>query len=82
MLIDFKASDIDSSNIKRVEFRNEMTKSWSTDSKGYVRITFKNDSRYIYKDVPFIEVINMITSESVGSFFNRVISKNYSFVKQ
>lgn len=83
MLVDFKVSEINSSNIKRVEFRNFSENGWSADSKGHMRITFQNNQAYIYEEVPFTEVLNLVGSESVGSYFNKNIARaDYKFTKQ
>lgn len=66
----FKAevSDINSSSVKRIEFTTSTDPNEDTgETYGWVRITFSNGQRYLYKDVPVDVFFNVIRADSIGS---------------
>jgi hypothetical protein len=64
--------NIDSSNLKHAIY--------DTQSKELI-ITFKNDVKYSYENVPWEVFTKLRMSESQGKFFNLNISKNYKYKK-
>lgn len=64
--------DINSSNIKSALYE--------TDTKK-LTITFNNNLKYTYDEVPWELFTKFRLSESQGKFFNQNISKNYKYKK-
>lgn len=65
-------NEIKSSNIVKTEY--------DTSSKKMIA-EFKNGIKYEYDDVPHQKYVQFTMSESQGNFFNKNISKNYSYKK-
>jgi len=78
MRIHIRTSDVQSSNIDSIEYLwySNDNSALADDqilklkSKGFLRVTFQNRSRYVYEDVPFDVWLNIVTSESQGEAFN------------
>lgn len=47
--------------------------------KGYLGVIFKSGDGYIYDNVNLSSIIEMLKSESVGSFFSKNITKKYPY---
>ena len=62
----------DSSHIKKI--------SYVAESKT-LGIEFKGGSSYLYKDVPFIIALNIVSSESQGQYFHKNIKNKFEFEK-
>lgn len=83
MRIETRIIDIDSSHISRLEYVWHSDDDWALNNCGHVRATFQNGIRYIYEEVPFIVLMNVAASESVGQAFNTLIKGgNYSYYKE
>lgn len=82
MIVKFEASDLDSSNIGSVEyyFTNPERK-WKMKQEGELLVTFSNGQKYLYHDVAFIKVMNIIADESTGAAFNALIKSNHKYTK-
>lgn len=65
-------SEMDSTSIEYMHYHNDGV-------KGVLGVTFKSGQSYIYDNVRMTDVINMLKSESVGSFFAKNIRMNYSY---
>ena len=65
-------NEIQSSNIIRTQY-NTLTKKMMTE--------FKNGVKYEYSDVPHQIYTKFRMSESQGNFFNKNISKTYTYKK-
>lgn len=65
-------SDMDSSSLEYMHYHNDGIKS-------VLGVTFKSGQSYIYDMVKMTDVINMLKSESVGSFFSKNIRMSYSY---
>ncbi len=65
-------SEMDSSSIEYIHYHNDGVRS-------VLGVTFKSGQSYIYDRVRMTDVINMLKSESVGSFFSKNIRMNYSY---
>lgn len=44
-------------------------------------IRFKNKSVYSYKDVPLQVILDLMSAESKGKFFNKEVKGKYEYVK-
>lgn len=64
--------DVQSSNIKSALYETESKK---------LTITFNNNQKYSYDDVPWEIFTKFRMSESQGKFFNMNISKKYNYKK-
>lgn len=64
--------NIESSNLKNAVY--------DTITKELI-ITFKNDAKYSYENVPWEIFTKLRMSESQGKFFNLHISKNFKYKK-
>jgi hypothetical protein len=65
-------NEIQSSNIIRTQY-NTLTKKMMTE--------FKNGVKYEYSDVPHQTYTKFRMAESQGNFFNKNISKTYTYKK-
>ncbi len=65
-------NEIKSSNIKKTEYDTQSSK---------MLVTFNNDLRYEYDDVPLKVYTRFRMSESQGKFFSTEIAKNYKYKK-
>jgi len=65
-------NDIQSSNIKHTEY--------DTETK-LLEVTFNNDLKYIYENVPHQIYTQFRLSESQGKFFSSKIAKSYPYKK-
>lgn len=58
---------------------------WLSDGKpeniGTLVVTFVNDTRYMYKDVPSEAYAAMLITNSVGSAYNSLVKGKYESVK-
>lgn len=64
--------DINSTNIKNAVY--------DTEAKS-LEITFNNNTKYSYEDVPWDLFTKFRMSDSQGRFFSQNISKNYKYQK-
>ncbi len=64
---------VNSSNIKAVEYLAE---------EKVLRVLFKNEVLYSYKDVAVEVFENLLKAESVGKFFNDNVKTKYFFSKE
>lgn len=62
--------EVVSSQFKKVKYNSE---------EKTLIITFKNDKRYLYIDVPMITFKELMGSESLGKFFIANIKNSFSF---
>lgn len=65
-------NEIDSSNLVKTEY--------DLDDKTLIA-QFKNGTKYKYVEVPHSVYSQFRLSESQGTFFNKMISKNYKYSK-
>ena len=65
-------NEVESSNIVRTEY--------DTSTKKMIA-EFKNGARYEYNDVPHQKYTQFRMAESQGNFFNKNISKTYTYKK-
>ena len=65
--------EVVSSNIKAVSYFKKNQE---------LRIRFKNDSEYVYYQVPKTLFDDMINAESVGKFLNDFVKPNYQYERE
>lgn len=89
MNLRMKVTEIDSTSISALEWVKMGVDVIEDINKltGFLRATFTNGTRYIYKDVPLVTALAVLnpsgSSYSVGSNFNEHIrSANYEFTKE
>jgi hypothetical protein len=79
---EFKVDDIDSTNIKNLEFHARSINSFDMNAVGLLHVIFQSSrDKYIYKNVPFSALWNVVTSESIGKTFNIDIARKYKYEK-
>lgn len=85
MIVELDVTNIDSSLIERFQYMwsNDDT-TWKMKEKGYLRVTFLNGQVYIYEDVPFMIVMNIIAAQdSIGGRFKEWIKDGgYKYHKE
>lgn len=81
MTFEFCVDNIESTNLKKLKFYTSTKKHFSMSDSGFLHVTFQNNSRYIYENVSFGEVWNLINADSMGETFNAAISKRYKYEK-
>jgi hypothetical protein len=83
MVLDFNVTDIDSSLIKRINYTWSEEKKWTVNHAGFLLVKFASGQSYIYEDVPFSVVSQVISSEdSVGRLFTSLIKNGgYRYYK-
>lgn len=82
MIVKFEASGLDSSNIDSVEYYyTSFECKWKMKQEGSLVVTFSNGQKYMYHDVAFIKVMNIIADESTGAAFNNLIKSNHKYTK-
>ena len=70
-----------SSRVSRIEFK-ETGRTSGIVRTGDLKITFKNNQKYLYHDVPKLLVLNAVKAESVGKALNAIIkNKNIRYEK-
>lgn len=89
MNLKMKVSEVDSSTISSIEWARFNIDVIDDINKitGFLRVTFKNNVRYVYKDVPLVKALAVLNPSgnnySVGSNFNEHIkSANYEYTKE
>jgi hypothetical protein len=84
MRVELDVRDIPSSLIERVEYLWQDDNNWRMKQTGHVRVTFLNGTKYIYEDVPFMIVMNVIgAQDSIGARFSEFIkSGGYKYYKE
>lgn len=65
-------SDMDSTSLEYIHYHND-------GAKGVLGVTFKSGQSYIYDSVRMTDIIDMLKSESIGSFFAKNIRMKYSY---
>lgn len=63
---------VKSSQLQEVEYDSETSK---------LIVTFNNGSKYSYDDVPEKVFVELVSADSIGSFFNREIKSKYKYTK-
>lgn len=89
MNLRMKVTDIESSSISSLEWVKmgvDVIENINNIT-GYLRATFTNGTKYIYKDVPLVTALAVLnpsgSSYSIGSNFNEHIrSANYEYTKE
>lgn len=66
-----ESRDVESSQIKSMAYHNEM---------GILKVTFKNDTEYLYIGVNEDTFNNLMSADSIGSYFNKNIKSELSIV--
>lgn len=82
MLIRIKSRNVESSMIDSIDYVSSRSENYSGPENvfGFLRVTFQNQLTYMYEEVPLQSVIDVLTSDSIGSKFNELIKKpNYVF---
>lgn len=80
MKLEIQAVEFKSTNIKSIEFLTSSDENLKLDDKGDLLVTFQTSKRYVYYDVPFSMVIDLITAESLGKRFNTtILSNNFKY---
>jgi hypothetical protein len=64
--------DVESSSIESIHYNNN-------GDTGVLGVIFKSGDSYIYDKVGINEIVNMLKSESVGSYFAKNIRSSYSY---
>lgn len=84
MTIEINVYDLDSKNIKAIEFRmtdSSIPSKISDNSEGDLHVTFQAGSIYIYEKVPIGVVFELFRGGSVGKKFNESIAYKYKYTK-
>lgn len=86
MKIDFQFRDIPSSSVLQIVFsaeENDARKLLDYPAvNGELMATFKNGSRYLYKDVPMMLVIQVATALSIGTEFHaNIVNGGFDYEK-
>lgn len=63
---------VNSSQLQEVEYDSETSK---------LIVTFNNGSKYSYDDVPEKVFVELVSVDSIGSYFNREIKSKYKYTK-
>ena len=59
---------------------SEAVTTWHYLPSGTLAVYFTGYGKaYFYKNVPFAQVMRLMTTDSVGTFINKVIKPNYEF---
>jgi hypothetical protein len=82
MRFEIEAADLDSSNLKKIEYLSSTDGVLKLDDKGELIITFQTGKKYVYYDVPVNVVIDLVSSESLGKKFNSTIRSSTFRYKQ
>ena len=67
-----KFTQVESSNIAEIAFDEE---------KEALFVKFKNDTVYEYSEVPYYVFEEMLSADSVGSYFHKNVRSSYEFSK-
>lgn len=66
--------------MKRINIISSTIKSIGYDIKTRIlEVEFVRGAIYQYKTVDYIDVVCLLFADSIGSYFNKNISKNYSY---
>jgi hypothetical protein len=49
--------------------------------EGELLVTFSNGQKYIYHDVAFIKVMNIMAEPSAGTAFNNLVKSSHKYTK-
>ena len=68
--------------MKRIPVQSSQIKSIGYNYQSlFLEIEFKRGTIYLYQNVPYQETFNLIFADSIGSYFNKNIAKQYLWVK-
>ena len=82
MIVKFEASDLDSSNVDSFEYYfTSPERRWKMKQEGELLVTFSNGQKYIYHDVAFIKVMNIMAEPSAGTAFNNLVKSSHKYTK-
>lgn len=70
--VDIIWSDVESSSIEFIHYHND-------EKNQMLGVTFRSGDSYVYNNVMMNEVVDMLKSDSVGSFFSKNIRLNHSY---
>lgn len=72
--IDIEISNIESTMIDYIHYVKK-------GNRLYLGIRFSSGDSYVYSDIRFSEVLNLIVSKSMGSYFSQHIKTKYPYKK-
>ena len=83
MKVKAELSDFESSSVKRVEYTTSTDPNDPTGPEcGWMRVTFANGSRYMYKDVSFGVFCRIAAADSIGhAVHENLVIQPYEYAK-